>query len=508
MNLKKYKEEFLFIFTVIFIIAIWKIAGVFVRMFIDQQSRNNKVIEGIQMSDDERKKTENIISETDQILADANKLIMQNALNSSEKTNVTNGFAVKKEGFITINSSTSDKPNKLLTSEDYSFQTSENDMTINQRNQSATIYDHQYVNKSSFSSSDILTDSSIIMFGNIGKEGLENKDNSKNKNSKEKKVRISSLTDVNMNTLKLRDYYVKSSYNSFNTDDFDYSTISMDACIHVLSRGCRFIDFEIYSIDNVPVIASSSKNDYSSKKSKNSIPVSEAFEVLGNYAFSSSKCPNPEDPFFIHMRIMSENITMYNNLETVIKQSKSLSRRLLPPKYGMDYGVDGTMKDIGDEPLLDFKNKIILIVDSTNPVYKKTNFYKYVNISSNTFLLSKKTFFDVKNIADANQYKEANKKNMALVLPIKAVKPKNEGHNGPYTWGSQFVAMCFQESARDEKLSAYESMFDAVGFAFILKPKDLRYIPITIDPPKPPNPNSSFEGKPSEAPGIGALPPF
>jgi hypothetical protein len=502
MNLKKYKEEIIFIFAVILILASWKIAGALIQMFNDQKSRNNKVTEGIQMSEEERKKTENIISETDQILADANQLIAQNALNSSAKTNVTNGFTV--EGFITVNT---DKPGKLLTSEDYSFQTSENDMTINQRNHSATIYDHQYAHQEPFSSSNNLTDT-IINFGNVGKEGLENKNDKKEKTSKEKKVRISSLTDVNMNTLKLRDYYVKSSYNSFNTDDFDYSTISMDACIHVLSRGCRFIDFEIYSIDNVPVIASSSKNDFSSKKSKNSIPVTEAFEVLGNYAFSSAKCPNPEDPFFIHMRIMSENITMYNNLETVIKQSKSLSRRLLPPKYGMDYGVDGTMKDIGDEPLLDFKNKIILIVDSTNPVYKKTNFYKYVNISSNTFFLSKKTFFDVKNIADANQYKEANKKNMALVLPMKAVKPKNEGHNGPYTWGSQFVAMCFQESARDEKLSAYESMFDAVGFAFILKPKDLRYIPITIDPPKPPNPNSSFEGKPAEAPGIGALPPF
>jgi hypothetical protein len=502
MNLKKYKEEIIFIFAVILILASWKIAGALIQMFNDQKSRNNKVTEGIQISEEERKKTENIISETDQILADANQLIAQNALNSSAKTNVTNGFTV--EGFITVNT---DKTGKLLTSEDYSFQTSENDMTINQRNHSATIYDHQYAHQEPFSSSNNLTDT-IINFGNVGKEGLENKNDKKEKTSKEKKVRISSLTDVNMNTLKLRDYYVKSSYNSFNTDDFDYSTISMDACIHVLSRGCRFIDFEIYSIDNVPVIASSSKNDFSSKKSKNSIPVSEAFEVLGNYAFSSAKCPNPEDPFFIHMRIMSENITMYNNLETVIKQSKSLSRRLLPPKYGMDYGVDGTMKDIGDEPLLDFKNKIILIVDSTNPVYKKTNFYKYVNISSNTFFLSKKTFFDVKNIADANQYKEANKKNMALVLPMKAVKPKNEGHNGPYTWGSQFVAMCFQESARDEKLSAYESMFDAVGFAFILKPKDLRYIPITIDPPKPPNPNSSFEGKPAEAPGIGALPPF
>jgi hypothetical protein len=68
--------------------------------------------------------------------------------------------------------------------------------------------------------------------------------------------------------------------------------------------------------------------------------------------------------------------------------------------------------------------------------------------------------------------------------------------------------MCFQESARDEKLDAYEGAFNGVGFAFILKPKDLRYIPITIAPPAPPNPNSSFEGKPASAPGIGALPPF
>jgi hypothetical protein len=278
----------------------------------------------------------------------------------------------------------------------------------------------------------------------------------------------------------------------------------MDACLYALSRGCRFIDFEVYSIDNVPVIASSSENEYTTKKSKNSIPVSEAFEVLGNYAFSSAKCPNHEDPFIIHMRIMSQNITMYHKLEDVIKNSKSVASRLLGPKYGMDYQSN----DLGNENLLDFKNKIILMVDGTNPIYKKTGFYQFVNMSSNTLFLSKKTVFDVKNIADPQQYKEANKKNMALVLPEKSGKPKNDGHNGPYTWGAQIVAMCFQESARNEKLDAYEKSFDAVGFAYVLKPKDLRYIPITIAPPKPPNPNSSFEGKPASAPGIGALPPF
>jgi hypothetical protein len=490
MNLKNYKEEIIFIFVILLVISIWRM----IELFKDNRNRNNTIIkEGMVaeegMTPEERKDTEKIISQTDKILAEANNLIKEKTLNATPPT--TNGFRIQRESFISmsqiINSAT-----KLLTSEDYGNNTSENVMTVNQRMHSATLMDH----KPQFSIDPPKTKTNTT---NTTIEGLENKDD---KNVIP--VKITSLSDTPENKFKLRDYYIKSSYNTFNDGDFDYSTVSMDACLYALSRGCRFIDFEVYSIDNVPVIASSSENEYTTKKSKNSIPVSEAFEVLGNYAFSSAKCPNHEDPFIIHMRIMSQNITMYHKLEDVIKNSKSVASRLLGPKYGMDYQSN----DLGNENLLDFKNKIILMVDGTNPIYKKTGFYQFVNMSSNTLFLSKKTVFDVKNIADPQQYKEANKKNMALVLPEKSGKPKNDGHNGPYTWGAQIVAMCFQESARNEKLDAYEKSFDAVGFAYVLKPKDLRYIPITIAPPKPPNPNSSFEGKPASAPGIGALPPF
>jgi hypothetical protein len=61
--------------------------------------------------------------------------------------------------------------------------------------------------------------------------------------------------------------------------------------------------------------------------------------------------------------------------------------------------------------------------------------------------------------------------------------------------------MCFQEEVRDEKLKAYEDKFASVGYAFILKPEDLRYVPITIAPPAPPNPKSSMESRPVEAAG-------
>ena len=496
MNLKNYKEEFLFVFAIILFIAIWKIYQIMKENDKYIIKNNTSIVEG--MTTEERKDTENIISQTDKILAEANNLIMEKTLNAQSNS--------KKEGFGGGGGGSGGGGGPFLQlynyatnalmpgTEGYTDKTTENEMTIFQRMKAATSLDFPSIGNSN---SNNAPPPPLRVASTVGViEGLENND----------KVKLTSISDSKDDTFKfkLRDYYIKASYNSFNDGDFDYSTLSMDSCLYVLSRGCRFIDFEVYSIDNVPVISSSSQNDYTNKKSQNNIPVADAFEVLGSYAFSSAKCPNPEDPFIIHMRIMSQNVTMYNNLENIIKNSKGIASRLLGPKYGREYQSN----DLDSENIEDFKGKIIIIVDGTNPVYKKTGFYKFVNMSSNSLFLSKKSFFDVQTRIDSQQFKEANKKNMSLVLPDKASKPKNVGHNGPYTWGCQIVAMCFQESARDEKLDAYEGAFNGVGFAFILKPKDLRYIPITIAPPAPPNPNSSFEGKPASAPGIGALPPF
>lgn len=322
-----------------------------------------------------------------------------------------------------------------------------------------------------------------------------------NADEKSKEIIERNITSLNpedsQSKFKLRDYYIKAAYNAFNPYKFKNSTVSMDALLYVIARGCRFIDFEVFSVDNEPVIASSSVNSFNYKETFNHIPVIEAFEVLGSYVFSGAKCPNPSDPFIIHMRIMSRNITMYDKLANVITQSKTVARNLLGPKYGREY----QSKDLGNEDLLDFKGKIILMVDGTNPVYRETKLFELINMSSNSLFLSKYTYFGVKNIGDPQAFKDANKKNMCLVVPDKSGRPINEGHNGPYTWGCQIATMCFQEEARDEKLKAYEDKFASVGYAFILKPEDLRYVPITIAPPAPPDPKSSMEARPTEAAG-------
>jgi len=465
--MKENQVEFVFIGIVIIVFAIWKISEI---IKTKCYAAKIKIKEGFY--------TEKAKQDTEQ--------------SGSTKNNNQPELMMKLNDLFNRNHIEPFTSIDPLSTEKFTLETPEHEMTLNQRKKAATVIDGFKDNEVAPSPVNAPNTDKPI---NAVKEGLENPD----ENTKE--FIDKNITSINVqdsqSKFKLRDYYIKSAYNAFNPDKFKNSNVSMDALMYVIARGCRFIDFEVFSVNNQPVIASSSVNSFNYKETFNHIPVSDAFEVLGGYVFSGAKCPNPGDPFIIHMRIMSRNITMYDNLAKIISQSKTIARNLLGPKYGREY----QSKDLGNENLSDLKGKIILMVDGTNQVYRSTKLFELINMSSNTLFLSKYTYFGVKNIGDPQTFKDANKKNMCLVLPDKSGRPVNEGHNGPYTWGCQIAAMCFQEEARDEKLKAYEDKFASVGYAFILKPEDLRYVPITIAPPAPPNPIASMEARPTEAAG-------
>ena len=486
MSLRDYNIEVIFICVIILFIAIWQVSGL-----IQSRSFSRNEIYRIREGLENAGNTAATVATTANNDASKKDNTLDNALSVLKSSGEP---FLKSLGLGTgTGTGTGIGPSPIST-EGFTPNTSENEMTIHQRRQAGTILDvsnHSFIR--SLSTPD---DTKETFVGSGGKEGLDNPD------QVSKKIIDNKLTSMNpedsQSRFKLRDYYIKSAYNAFNPEKFKNSTVSMDACLYVIARGCRCIDFEVFSVDNVPVIASSSVNSFNYKETYNHIPVSEAFEVLGSYAFSGSKCPNPNDPFIIHMRIMSRNVTMYDNLARVIAQSKTMARNLLGAKYGREYHS----KDLGDEDVSSLRGKVILMVDGTNPVYRNTKLFELINMSSKSLFLSKYTFFGVKNVGDPQTFKDANKKNMCLVVPDKSGRPINDGHNGPFTWGCQLVAMCFQEEARDEKLKAYEDKFASVGYGFILKPEDLRYVPITIAPPAPPNPKSSMEARPAEAPGI------
>mgnify|MGYP003350685194 CR=1 FL=1 len=112
------------------------------------------------------------------------------------------------------------------------------------------------------------------------KEGMENE----NPDADSKEIIDRNLTSINANDsqskFKLRDYYIKAAYNAFNPDKFKNSNVSMDALMYVIARGCRFIDFEVFSVENQPVIASSSVNSFNYKENSVKLNKNERIRLL------------------------------------------------------------------------------------------------------------------------------------------------------------------------------------------------------------------------------------
>lgn len=284
----------------------------------------------------------------------------------------------------------------------------------------------------------------------------------------------------------LRDYYIKTAYNACSAGQFKNDFVNVCALKNCIRQGCRCLDLEVYSVNNSPVIATSSVDDYSIKETYNSVPFSSALETIRDYAFSGGTCPNPGDPLIIHLRIMSKNKkiyqTMANNLETV------LSSKLLGPKYS--YENHG--KNIGQTSLKDLMGKIIIIADKSNPMFEDTELDEYVNLASNAYFMRALRYTDgVKFTPDVDELTDYNKKNMSICLPDLSESDTNPSAAFAMKVGCQMTAMCIQNF--DANMEYYDEVFDNEGSAFVLKPESLRFIPVTIAKTSAPDPQNSYE---------------
>jgi hypothetical protein len=103
---------------------------------------------------------------------------------------------------------------------------------------------------------------------------------------------------------------------------------------------------------------------------------------------------------------------------------------------------------------------------------------------------SKYTF---KELADSNNntIKEDAKKSLKYIVPERSTKSENlYDATIPFNNGCQMVAMAFQSN--DANMIAYLKRFQDFGSAFILKPPELRYVPIVLNKPTPINPTETL----------------
>jgi len=282
----------------------------------------------------------------------------------------------------------------------------------------------------------------------------------------------------------LYDYYIKTAYNSCSGGSYKNDYVNICNLKAILKQGVRCLDFEIYNIDENPVVSTSTSNSYYVKETYNYVSFADVMNVISNYAFNNGTAPNPTDPLIIHLRIKSSNQTMLTNLANIFKSYTNLM-------LGKDYSYENSGHNIGNQPLLNFCKKIILIVDKTNNAYlENTDLLEYINLTSNSIFMRGYDYNSVKNTPDINELQDYNKKAMTIVFPENTSNPTNPNGIISREMGCQMVAMRYQYV--DQYLEENTTFFDECGYAFCLKPARLRYEVVTIPDPTPQNPNYSY----------------
>jgi hypothetical protein len=296
--------------------------------------------------------------------------------------------------------------------------------------------------------------------------------------------KIQSIDDSEQFNYTFKDYYIKSAYNCCSGGNYKNDYVDLCVLKDLLKQCIRGLDFEIFSIDDQPVVATSTSDSYYVKETFNYINFVDVMNVIRDYAFSTSTAHNSSDPIIIHLRIKSTNQNMYQNFAKLLENYDSI---LLSKDYDSEYYG----KNFGNVELRKLMGKVVIIVDrSNNSFLECQEFYKFINMTSNSVFMRALHYYDIKYTPDMNELIEFNKQNMTIGMPDKGSNPDNPSSIVMREMGVQLLAMRYQKI--DTNIEENDILFDENGYAFVLKPEKLRYIPVTIPLPPPQNPELAY----------------
>ena len=165
-------------------------------------------------------------------------------------------------------------------------------------------------------------------------------------------------------SMTIKDLAIKASFNTAYTGK---SYVNTNMIQYVMSRGCRFLDFEIYNYtdenqQSSPVVAVSSQPN--TIDTLNNIPLSSALSAIDDTAFvidsGDLTVPNPNDPLFIHLRIQNvDSDGFYSKINDVIGSA------LREKMYTRNISKNTLMSEI--------MGKYVVLIDKTSRGYMDGN---------------------------------------------------------------------------------------------------------------------------------------
>jgi hypothetical protein len=285
----------------------------------------------------------------------------------------------------------------------------------------------------------------------------------------------------------LRDYYIKTSYNSCANGKFQNDWVTLCALENVIKQGCRCLDFEVYQVDGRAVVATSNSTKVTEKGTYNSLSIDSVMKTIAEKAvsngMSTTVCPNPYDPLLLHFRIKSAHIEVYDQIADAI--TLHLGSKLL----SNEHSYENKGENLGSEPLHTLMGKVIIMVDKIESNHiRGTKMAELTNIMGKSAFLRSLSYDEIVYTPDMDELIDYNKKNMTFGHPNLSHKPINHDSTIVANFGVQMFAMCFQHN--NPHLEAYNKLFNTS--AFMLKPKKLRFQAVTAEDATPIDPELSY----------------
>lgn len=315
--------------------------------------------------------------------------------------------------------------------------------------------------------------------------------------------------------LKLKDFYIKTSYNSCCSGKFKNDYVDIQALENCAKNGVRALDFQIYSLDGEPIVAASSIETNYFKETYNHIPLRDALRVVKREFLSGGDKLHhklKDDPLFIFFRIhygphnqsTEEYSSSLKNFYNIIYETFQdifendlmehfYSKRY--PKTSVTFGdVSGSpidffqnstsMDRIATTSMNDLKQHIFLFVtlndvDANNLYESKLSSITDGVLGPNSFMTYRRN-----ELGNENSYSLSNihKQQLGICLPALGSQNSNYDFSLPVSIGIQFVAMNFQNA--DNMLDYYDTMFKSsqyktsnVCIPYIKKPNHMIEFP-------------------------------
>jgi hypothetical protein len=263
---------------------------------------------------------------------------------------------------------------------------------------------------------------------------------------------------------------------------------------YVLSRGCRFLDFEIYwgtpSLSNgVKDVGQTTKGPIVSISNDPSAPGANSlslFNVL-NYikqnAFSNNICPNSKDPLFVQLRI--KYVKYENEPDTLQGHIYDTVSEIINDRFS---NVQWKGKITSSSDISTIGSNIVVILDTFgNRDYKSisTTLPLSINMESNSNDLSHTTYED-KIKEKANQNTIDNKGIVTNMTSVNQVLPMSTVNSVQYlfvdnydsmsvisNYGANITPMMFWKN--DSFLEIYENMFVKNGGGILKLSSAMKY---------------------------------